>query len=204
MTRPAILSEPEKWVAVPVEPIAYLSGAYREFIEGRRDRVPLGVEVSLVNLNWAQQIPLYARPDPTALANLVAYAEGLEGRVEHLELEAEGQRRAKRELAEKLGCEDEPRWKWMNLALTKIIQRAETAEARVIELERRLAEAEKVIEPFAQYRTADGIGDGSDFLRIPDGHPLLWNMRSGDDMATMENLIEVRHLRAARAWKDGK
>lgn len=43
-----------------LEPVAYLSGMYSEFIEGKRERVPLGVEVSLVNLNWPQQIPLVA------------------------------------------------------------------------------------------------------------------------------------------------
>jgi hypothetical protein len=159
MTRPAILNEPEKWVAVPVEPVGYVSERLGHFMALRRVS-------AFIN-------PVYARPDPTALADLVAYAEGLEW--DHDTLKA-------------LGVS----WR----------ERAETAEARVIELERRLAEAEKVVEPFAQYRTADGIGDGSDFLRIPDGHPLLWNMRCVDDTATMENLIEVRHLRAARAWKE--
>lgn len=42
--------------------VSYLGGIHREFIEGRRDRVPLGAEVSFVNLNWPGQIPLFAHP----------------------------------------------------------------------------------------------------------------------------------------------
>jgi hypothetical protein len=45
------------------KPVAFLSGAYRSVIEGKAERLPLGAEVSFVNLNWPGQIELYAQPD---------------------------------------------------------------------------------------------------------------------------------------------
>jgi len=46
------------------QPVAWIAGCYRDAIEGRTDRIPLGVECSLVNLNWLGQIPLYVHPAP--------------------------------------------------------------------------------------------------------------------------------------------
>jgi hypothetical protein len=43
------------------EPVAYLSGFWRDVIDGKRD-APLGAEISFANLNWKNQIPLYSMP----------------------------------------------------------------------------------------------------------------------------------------------
>lgn len=58
-----------------------------------------------------------------------AEIERLKARVEWLELEAEGHDNAKRDLAARLGCADEPRWKWMGLAVLRLEQRLAAQEA---------------------------------------------------------------------------
>lgn len=57
----------------------------------------------------------------------------LQARVEYLELELSAAENAKLQLAEKLGCADEPRWKWMLIA-------ADTLNARIGELESGIGE----------------------------------------------------------------
>lgn len=42
------------------EPVAYISGCYRDVIDGKSDRTPLGAELAFVNMGWIGQIPLYA------------------------------------------------------------------------------------------------------------------------------------------------
>ena len=44
------------------EPVAYIAGYYKDVINGETDAIPLGAEVSFVNMNWRDQIPLYTHP----------------------------------------------------------------------------------------------------------------------------------------------
>ena len=44
------------------EPVAYIAGYYKDVINGETDATPLGAEVSFVNMNWRDQIPLYTNP----------------------------------------------------------------------------------------------------------------------------------------------
>lgn len=48
------------------KPVAYMAGGYRQYIDGTADHVPLGVEVSLINMGWKNQIPLYLAPPAEA------------------------------------------------------------------------------------------------------------------------------------------
>ena len=50
------------------EPVAYISGCYRDVIGGKSDRTPLGAELAFVNMGWIGQIPLYAAPVSEAKA----------------------------------------------------------------------------------------------------------------------------------------
>lgn len=50
------------------EPVAYISGCYRDVIGGKSDRTPLGAELAFVNMGWIGQIPLYASPVSEAKA----------------------------------------------------------------------------------------------------------------------------------------
>lgn len=85
MTRPAILNEPEKWVAVPVEPVASIIPEALSELE-KHGGASATVWSGKARHRFAKAgIPLYARPDPTALADLVAYAEGLERRLAEAE-----------------------------------------------------------------------------------------------------------------------
>ena len=68
--------------------------------------------------------------------------------------------------------------------------RAEAAEARIAELEKRLADAERVIEPFAERA---GKLDG-----IWKDHETQWSPEYGN------TAITIGHLRAARAYMEGK
>jgi hypothetical protein len=68
----AALSAP----AAGQKPIAYLSGTYRDVIEGKSDRVPLGAEISFVDMGWLGQIELYAKP--VAGQDVSALVEALE------------------------------------------------------------------------------------------------------------------------------
>lgn len=97
MTRPAILNEPEKWGAVPVE--ASAAGAklelwfFRSMFESNRLALfsLFGFKPADMDTMEKQRITfrhiIAARPDPTALADLVAYAEGLERRLAEAEEE---------------------------------------------------------------------------------------------------------------------
>ena len=69
MNKPAILSNPEAFVVVPVEPVAYASPQLSHFLARRR--VP------------PFTVPLFARPEPTALADIVTYCAALEAEREH-------------------------------------------------------------------------------------------------------------------------
>lgn len=55
------------------EPVAYIAGYYKDVINGETDAIPLGAEVSFVNMNWRDQIPLYTRP---AIPGRVALPDG--------------------------------------------------------------------------------------------------------------------------------
>ncbi|RYC10130.1 hypothetical protein [Ciceribacter ferrooxidans] len=74
--------------------------------------------------------------------------------------------------------------------------------ARAIAAEARLAEAVKLMEPFASVTTADGLPDG--FLRIPDDHPFLFNATGFPGEETWKPVVTVGHLRAARAFVDSE
>ena len=45
-----------------------------------------------------------------------------DARIAELELNAEGDANVKAQLAEMLGCADEPRWKWILLAVSKLVR----------------------------------------------------------------------------------
>lgn len=70
--------------------------------------------------------------------------------------------------------------------------RAEAAEARIAELEKRLADAERVIEPFAAYAAKDGFGLDFHEKPLPDEDSPGWVYVTNGD------------FRAARAYIDGK
>lgn len=55
------------------EPVAYIAGYYKDVINGETDAVPLGAEVSFVNMNWPGQIPIYTHP---AIPGRVALPDG--------------------------------------------------------------------------------------------------------------------------------
>lgn len=57
------------------EPVAYISGCYRDVIDGKSDRTPLGAELAFVNMGWIGQIPLYAAPVSEAKAQGVVMPE---------------------------------------------------------------------------------------------------------------------------------
>lgn len=57
------------------EPVAYISGCYRDVIGGKSDRTPLGAELAFVNMGWIGQIPLYAAPVSEAKAQGVVIPE---------------------------------------------------------------------------------------------------------------------------------
>lgn len=65
-------------------------------------------------------------------------------------------------------------------------------------MERRVEELEESLTPFASYRTADGL-DGTDFLRIPDGHPVLFNMKSLGEFAAVDFTVTIGDFRRARS-----
>ena len=46
------------------EPVAWVSGHLLYALEKMQPYIPLAIEVSLVNLNWKNQIPLFAAPVP--------------------------------------------------------------------------------------------------------------------------------------------
>ena len=41
----------------------YMAGSYAKFLDGTSDHIPLGGEVSFVNLNWKNQIELIRIPE---------------------------------------------------------------------------------------------------------------------------------------------
>ena len=55
---------PEGYVLVPKEPVAWVSGHLRYAFERTERYVPITVEVSLVNMGWKNQIPLYLATTP--------------------------------------------------------------------------------------------------------------------------------------------
>lgn len=209
--RPAILTSPEQSAIVPVKPTTEMIANglnCSEWSEGRDSAVEM--------ISGTFSAMLAARPFPNALQEVVAYVAVLEKALgdindirnsiigcqkinwsEHIyplvaalnEAGIEGQ--SYPEARENVGT---------------LIERAVAAEARVAELEARLAEAVKVIEPFARYRTADGVVgvDGKTFLRISDRHMLLSNMKNLDDLASVDpdTIVNVGHFRAARAWME--
>lgn len=65
------------------EPVAYISGCYRDVIGGKSDRTPLGAELAFVNMGWIGQIPLYAAPVSEAKAQ-GEYGEAYQGAREDL------------------------------------------------------------------------------------------------------------------------
>jgi hypothetical protein len=192
MTRPAILNEPDKWVAVPVEPVREQWAAMADTLYRYKNRHHDKVAGDLF------EAMLAARPDPTALADLVAYAEGLEGDRDRIEAllsdflppHVEWKERDVDSVLvhHKISLINDAR-RYLRDRSSKVktlAGRAETAEARVIELERRLADAEKVIEPLAA---------AAAFYDSPGG---------GDGNVAWAHDFTLGHLRAARKWKEGK
>ena len=90
------------------EPVAYISGCYRDVIDGKSDRTPLGAELAFVNMGWIGQIPLYAAPVSEAKAQ-GEYSDAYQGAREDLAiwkrraLEAEKALQEERIITERLG-----------------------------------------------------------------------------------------------------
>lgn len=59
----------------------------------------------------------------------------------------------------------------------------------------KLEEAEKALEPFARYETADGAGLDDELFRSPDEHPLLGN-GIGDSWTPVVTVGDFRNARA--------
>lgn len=130
-----------------LEPVAYLSGMYRDFIEGKRERVPLGVEVSLVNFNWPQQIPL------VTLSSAQSAIAGRDARIAELTEQRDT-------------WTDNDRAKAWRQSFDDMHQRAMAAEAL-------LKEAGKVLVPFAlrchstrNTHLLDWLPEGYDHCRL--------------------------------------
>lgn len=81
-----ILAQPAE--AEGDRPVAYLSGSYRDVIEGRTECVPLGAEVSFVDMGWMGQIELFVKPC-AALSAVTAERDDLRLQVEALRAERE-------------------------------------------------------------------------------------------------------------------
>jgi hypothetical protein len=80
-------------------------------------------------------------------------------------------------------------------ALQSRAHRAEAAEARISELEKRLADAERVIEPFA------GVAVSEDATSELIGQPF----KADDDYCSVfSHDVKMKHFRAARAYMEGK
>jgi len=62
-------------------------------------------------------------------------------------------------------------------------------------LAKELEEARKALEPFASFKTADGLPCG--FLRIPDEHPMLFN-GLGDSIEFVVTVDDFRRASAIR------
>lgn len=76
--------------------------------------------------------------------------------------------------------------------ICRLEERAEVAEARIAELEKRLADAERVIKPFAEaVSKADAMADRMGFARSFDEYAPEWTFTFGN-------------LRAARSYMEGK
>ncbi|WP_421591160.1 hypothetical protein [Shinella sp. M27] len=65
--------------------------------------------------------------------------------------------------------------------------------SRIEALERENATLREALDPFAKYKTADGLPNG--FLRIPDSHPVLFNGLGSD----IEFVVTVADFRRAAA-----
>jgi hypothetical protein len=94
---------------------------------------------------------------------------------------------------------------WKDMA-TELKGLVEEWQGRALAAEALLKEAKTALEPFARYRTADGVTgmDGNTHLRIQDSHVLMCNMKSMADWAAIDpsTVITVGDFRAARAISD--
>ena len=64
-TLPLYAAPPPAKVEPSQEPVAWASGHLRYAFERTERYIPLSVEVSLVNLGWKNQLPLFLAPQPT-------------------------------------------------------------------------------------------------------------------------------------------
>ena len=64
-TIPLYAAPPPAKVEPSQEPVAWASGHLRYAFERTERYIPLSVEVSLVNLGWKNQLPLFLAPQPT-------------------------------------------------------------------------------------------------------------------------------------------
>ena len=69
----------------PQEPVAWASGHLRYAFERTERYIPLSVEVSLVNLGWKNQLPLFLAPPPAIPEGYVLVPkEPTEAMLEHV------------------------------------------------------------------------------------------------------------------------
>lgn len=209
--RPAVLDEPEAWAIVPVEPIreqwAAMADTLYKYKNRHHDKVAGDLFAAM----------LTARPNPTALSDITAYVAGLEAELLASQssvrrMTSEEAANARRLIAEgKVFSDTNPEARFIAEAELSCPHcggsghkddvvpdtRAEAAEARVKELETRLAEAEKVIEPFAKEQplTVDTEYAGRMYTHCCACHATLSEGENHDaDCAWL----------AARAWMGAK
>lgn len=168
MDKPAILSNPEAFVVVPVEPVAWTDDgttragstgtSFRTVTNASKRDMPRAIAESFIT-------PLFAAPNPTALSDIAAYCAELE---EYARLMETG-------VAYWSG---EPEGV---TSLQLVFKERREQKARIAELEARLAEAERVIEPFADPSSGDTEGNDDDHCDVA---------------------VSKGELRALRAWKE--
>lgn len=138
---------------------------------------------------------LSASPYPTAWDDVRKYVEGLEREInlkaDFIDATINQLASAEARLADLYGNEEKPRYTTRRLRME--VERAKaSAEIRIAELEKRLADAERVIEPFAR------LGTMSTHIVNEDGTASFSFFRTAD----MNAFTDAR--RAARAYMEGK
>lgn len=224
MTRPTVLDM--DLVVVPRDAAEDIDATIKEFghwhhlneMTIAKGMVPSDseIDIEVMAFNKIKRAMLSASPYPTAWDDVRKYVEKLEVEAkcdeEYLDLVKDKYRSAEARIAELeaelasladlYGDEEKPRYTTRRLRME--VERAKAAAGiRIAELEKRLSDAERVIEPFAKVKTADGYPDG--FLRIPDEHGMLFNATDAlGETTNWEPVVSIGHLRAARAYMEGK
>ena len=81
----------------------------------------------------------------------------------------------------------------MRFVLDELYALRETA-LKLEAMQREMAKLREALRPFAEHQTADGLIDLDGLLRLPDGHPLLFN-GLGDDLRVTVTIGDVRRAR---------